>query len=362
MSILALLVLGFAIIRMFIALVNLLSKNWLKPTNQTFEDLVSVLIPARNEEESLPALLTSLQQQKHKYFEVIVYDDESTDRTAAITQSFSQKDERFKYLKGKTLPEGWMGKNHACHQLAQNAKGTYFLFLDADVQTGPELIQQALAYLNKYKLSLLSIFPVQKMASFGERITVPVMNWILVSLLPMILIRNSRMVSFAAANGQFMLFRAADYKKYRFHELLKDNKVEDIEISRKMKSMGLKVHTLLANQQVSCRMYDGFRSSIYGFSKNVVNYFGNSYLATIVFGLVTTFGWLVFLVNGRIDLLLIYLAIIVLTRLFVSLASRQNPFSNILFLPLQQLSFDLMVIQSLKNKLTGKYQWKGRSF
>jgi chlorobactene glucosyltransferase len=186
------------------------------------------------------------------------------------------------------------------------------------------------------------------------------MNWILVSLLPMVLIRKSPRKAFAAANGQFMLYEAKVYKENWFHLKLKTEKVEDIQTCRLMKSKGYRVHTLLANDQISCRMYSGYREAIQGFSKNVVNYFGGSYTMASAFALITTFGWIAFLLAGRPDLLLYYLLTLMLTRLLVSICSRQNSFLNILFLPFQQLSFVSMVILSITNKLTGRFTWKGR--
>lgn len=360
MIILTYFIFSFAVLRMVVALVNLISSSRLKENDKN-ADFVSVLIPARNEEKRLPTLLKSLLVQKHKHFEVIIYDDESTDKSADIIKQTAQNDTRITYLKGPKLPEGWLGKNHACHQLSLAARGEYLLFLDADVETGAELISRSLTYLKNNKLSLLSIFPFQIMVSFGERITVPVMNWILVSLLPMFLIKKSRWSSFAAANGQFMLFKAKDYKKNWFHQRLKNQKVEDIKISRLMKSKAYRVDTLLGDNQIKCRMYNNFHEAVYGFSKNVTEYFGGNVAVTILFGLITSFGWTTFLYAKRFELLIFYLATLVLTRIFISIASRQNPMLNIIYMPLQQLSFILIVLQSVKNKLSQKYTWKGRT-
>ncbi len=351
---------GFAFLRLLIAAVNLeagyrLTKNMLEEN-----DLVSVLIPARNEEGSLPTLLNSLLRQTHQNMEIIVYDDESTDRTRDVVQGFMKKDSRVQYIKGTTLPEGWLGKNHACYQLAKAANGDYLLFMDADLETGPEIISLSLYYLKKNRLSLLSIFPVQKMYTFGEWLTVPLMNWILLSLLPLMLIRLSRWKSFSAANGQFMLFQATVYREFQFHRQVKLERVEDIEIMRIMKSKGLKVDTLPGNQQVKCHMYGGFREAAYGFSKNVTAFFGKNYFMTALFVFITSLGWLPFVIMGRFRLLAIYLAIVVLTRVLVSIISRQNPLKNILLIPLQELSLIGIVIQAFVNKLNNRYVWKGR--
>jgi len=98
------------------------------------QPFISVLIPARNEEQNLPKLLSALSRHSYSNIEILVYDDESDDQTANIIKTFSQKDNRIKYFGGLPLPEGWIGKPHACYQLASHARGDYFLFIDADIK------------------------------------------------------------------------------------------------------------------------------------------------------------------------------------------------------------------------------------
>jgi glycosyltransferase involved in cell wall biosynthesis len=353
-------ILGFSILRLLIAALNLTAGNRLTKTTLEDNARVSVLIPARNEEESLPTLLDSLLKQSHQNLEIIVYDDESTDRTRDIVQDFMERDHRVQYLEGIPLPNGWLGKNHACDQLAKAAGGDYLLFMDADLETGPDIITSSLHYLKKERLSLLSIFPVQKMYSFGEWITVPLMNWILLSLLPLMLIRLSHWKSFSAANGQFMLFPASLYRENLFHQQVKNERVEDIEIMRLMKSKRLRVATLPGNHQLKCRMYGGFREAVHGFSKNVVAFFGKSYFMTVLFVLLTSLGWLPFVMASRFDLLVVYFAAVILMRLLVSIISRQNVVNNMLLIPLQELSLVFIVIQAFINKIKNRYVWKGR--
>jgi glycosyltransferase involved in cell wall biosynthesis len=360
MTFLAWFIFSFALLRLAIALVNLSTvKKMNKPGNDK-HTLVSVLIPARNEETGLPILLDSLICQSHKHLEIIVYDDESTDGTQSVLREYVKQDSRIRYIEGSPLPEGWIGKNYACDQLAKAAEGDYLLFLDADVETGPELIAQAIAYMEAKKVTLFSLFPVQKMHSFGEWMVVPLMNWILLTLLPLTLIRHTRRSSLSAANGQFMMFQAAVYKKNLFHNKLKNERVEDIRIMRLMKSMEYRVDTLPGNDQIHCRMYNGFREAVYGFSKNVTAYFGGSYLITCMFVLLTALGWLPVLLAGPFGLFPAYLMIVILTRLVVSLISRQSPIKNILLIPLQELSLVMIVVQAVINKLKSNYVWKGR--
>ncbi len=146
--------------------------------------LVSILIPARNEENNIGRLLDDLQELKYNNFEILVYDDDSTDQTRSVIMDKSLLDKRIRYIQGKVLLPGWLGKNHACHQLAKAAKGDYLLFLDADVSVIPRLFTDSIAFMEKQDLDLLSLFPVQKMKTLGEWLTVPLMNRILLGNLP----------------------------------------------------------------------------------------------------------------------------------------------------------------------------------
>lgn len=346
--------------RLLISLVNLLTRQWLPSGTATFTPLVSVLIPARNEEHNIERLLNSLLIQDYPKMEIIVYDDQSEDNTAALVQRFCDTDNRVRLISGEPLPKGWLGKNFACHKLSLEAKGSYLLFLDADVSALPQLISQAVAFMEKHRLALLSIFPQQVMQSFGERITVPLMTWILVSLLPLILTRDSRRLSLSAANGQFMLFEGENYRKHRFHMQVKNLAVEDIMILKHMKRNGLKGHTLLSNGQIKCRMYKNFDEAVKGFSKNIFYFFGNRPLLAFLFALITTFGFIPVMVAPGGQWLLLWIAGEVAVRLIVAAATRQNVILLIILAPLQQAAFIWMVIVAYIVRIRRQLQWKGR--
>jgi hypothetical protein len=184
---------------------------------------------------------------------------------------------------------GWE-KSNACFQLAKQAKGEYFLFLDADVRVKSGLIESALAQMQKHRLKLLSIFPKQEMVTVAEKITVPVMNSILLSLLPMILTRESSRPSLAAANGQFMLFERETYIQFQPHKKVKKDLVEDILIARFYKKSGLKMQCMTGNETIRCRMYQNLNDSLHGFSRSVAEFFGGSHLAAFLYWLIGTFG------------------------------------------------------------------------
>jgi glycosyltransferase involved in cell wall biosynthesis len=320
-----------------------------------------VLIPARNEEKNIGNLLTDLQKQDYHNIEIIVFNDESTDGTEKIVNNYAVGDKRIKLLSSGGLPDGWLGKNHACHMLAQKASGSWLLFLDADVRTSGSIISQTVAFADKKQVKLLSIFPRQIMKTWSEHLTVPNMNFILLSLLPLVLVRKTRFASLSAANGQFMLFNATTYRKNQPHKKMKTSMVEDIEIARFFKQKKHKVACLTGNESISCRMYRGFREAVNGFSKNVIMFFGHSSVLAVLFWLVTTFGFIVVYFSFCTFLFLAYLFTLILIRIFISVVSRQNVLKNILLLIPQQITLGLFIYNAIINRLKKQYQWKGRN-
>ncbi|MEA1887573.1 MAG: glycosyltransferase family 2 protein [Bacteroidota bacterium] len=369
--IISIIALAFAGLRLTVALVNYLFSVTRTKKDSVEEPLLSVLIPARNEEKNIGNLLDDLYRQDYKNLEIIVLDDNSMDSTASIVREKMTMDKRVSIITNDHVPRGWSGKNHACHLLAQNAGGSYFLFLDADISIKENIISEMVEYMKLKKLVLVSIFPKQLMKSFGERITVPNMNWILLSLLPLVMVQLSRRPSLAAANGQFMLFDAETYQKLKPHEMVKSSLVEDIEMMRKIKKLrpaensartqGKRYRTavLTGDNCIECKMYNDFNEAVHGFSKNVLHFFGNSLIWTSIF-LFLTGPVIIFLLLCSLNLMLIYLFIAILIRILISLTSKQNIIYNILLGPLQQLSLYYIVYRSIRIKFAGSYTWKGR--
>ncbi|MFO7613030.1 MAG: glycosyltransferase family 2 protein [Bacteroidales bacterium] len=351
---------AYLLVQLAVVLINLFTRIILRPALPKEDHMVSVLIPARNEEANIGPLLDDLLDLDYPKMEILVYDDDSSDGTAGIVRARVLADSRVKYLKGEGPLPGWLGKNHACHQLARQAGGEYLLFLDADVRVRRGIIAHTLAYLQKYNLALLSLFPVQVMKSFGEWLTVPLMNRILLGNLPLIFIRKIQLPDFTAANGQFMLFDATIYKQHWFHKLVNDEKVEDIRIMRMVKKLGYKGQTLLSDGQVSCRMYRSYAEGLSGFARNINAFFGKNWLILLAYLLLTSAGpvavWLAF----PLPVFVAYLAILVLVRIIISIESRQSWWRNTLLMPLQQASLLTIAAIAGYRHLTGQHTWKGR--
>jgi len=354
-------VLGFTFFQLGIAALNYFFREKLPiSTDWTSNEKISVLIPARNEEQHIGNILSDLSGEDDNILEIIVFDDLSTDHTVEIVNQFIGTNEKIRLIRSTRLPEGWLGKNFACYSLANAAKGNYLLFLDADVRLEKEIVVSSVKFLQQKSLHLLSIFPTQLMITKGEKMTVPNMNFILLTLLLLPLVRKSSFPSISAANGQFMLFDADIYKKFQPHEKFKDKRVEDIEIARYYKKQKLKIACITGVKQVKCRMYENFGEAVNGFSKNVIHFFGNSYLLALFFWVVTTFGWLAIWFAFGLPTLAVYLLAVVCIRIFFSLASNQSILDNLIFFIPQQFSLGIFIYQALINRSKNQYLWKGR--
>jgi len=354
------LIFGFTAIQFFIAFFNMLYIDKL-PSYSNEHSLVSILLPARNEEKNIRDFITSIENQDYKEYELIICNDNSTDNTLRIAHEAMQNNARIKIMEAGDIPEGWLGKNYACYKLAQHAQGKYLLFLDADVRISGNIIQKAVEFMNRKSITLLSIFPNQSTVTNAEKATVPVMFQILLSLLPLVLVRISSRISLSAANGQFMLFESKIYNQLQPHEVVKNIKAEDIAISRLMKKKKLKMSCHAGEKLVTCRMYENYADAVSGFSKNISAMFGNSICMAFIFWFLSTFGVAFFMLWMNTIYSVLLLAIIIFTNIFIAKKTHQNIFEKMLFYIPQQISLGVFIYKHIVCKLTGNYRWKGRN-
>ncbi len=349
-----------ALIRLLVAVFNYFTRPYLPYDIPEGNPLISVLIPARNEEKNIGNLINDIINQSYKNYELVVYNDQSDDNTQSILNEFVIKEPRLRIINGEALPQGWLGKNNACYNLALKAKGDYLMFLDADVRLGFNHFERSLSFMQKKSLTFLTMFPKQELITFGEKITVPVMQWILLTFLPLRLVQWSKRKSLSAANGQMMMFEASSYRKYQWHEKFKSNPVEDILISRDIKRSKLRMATLLGSDDISCRMYNGFMEATTGFSKNICQFFGGSVQVMVIFAILSTLSPFLIVLMQPYPFVFLYFFSIIFSRMLVAVLCEQHPLISVIMLPIQQYAFLRMVYLSFKLHRGDKFSWKGR--
>lgn len=229
---------------------------------------ISVLIPARNEEQNIRSTLTAALASCHPHDEVIVLNDHSTDRTAEIVRTIAALDSRVRIEPAPPLPAGWCGKQHACHVLAGRARNPLLVFLDADVRLAPDALARMRAYMEQSGVALASGVPHQELGTFSERLLIPLIHFILLGFLPMHGMRLSRRASMSAGCGQLFIVRRDAYAACGGHARLKDSLHDGIKLPRVFRSAGFRTDLFDATDLATCRMYHTNRDTWRGLGKN----------------------------------------------------------------------------------------------
>jgi chlorobactene glucosyltransferase len=214
------------------------------------------MIPARNEEQNIGRCLTSVLKQDYPNFEVLVLDDNSSDRTAEIVGRIGGEDGRVHLIKGKPLPDGWAGKCFACHQLSQNARGSWLLFIDADTISRPHMVRSTLQLAIINNAAMLSGFPRQKVSGVTQKIVIPILFYFLVmSWFPLWLFHSWKKPGPTLAIGQFLLFKREDYLGIGGHESVKSRIMEDVWFGIEMHRHGLRILSVNLSGVLTTKMY-----------------------------------------------------------------------------------------------------------
>ncbi len=318
-----------------------------------YTPLVSILVPARNEEDNIEECVRSVLHLGYNNFELIILDDESIDRTLEIVKPYADRNSKIKIVRGKPLPQGWLGKNWACQQLADHSSGELLLFLEADVRLEEDALNSALSKMQFNDVDVISVFPTQIMKSIGEYLVVPLLNWILLSFLPLFRIFKSKSKSLSVSCGKFILFKREVYYSLGGHEVVKHNINEYVEIAALAKSSGFKVLAALGHDAVSCRMYNNFDYAYHGFAQSLFPGFKTSRRNFVIIILLMVIIYLVPIILSFFYFSFIWpVFAIILNRLLVSFLSRQSPLIGIIH-PFQMLLLLSIGFSSLKESDPG---------
>jgi len=232
-------------------------------------ELVSVIVPARNEASTIEAIVRSVLGSAYRPLELLVVDDRSTDDTAAIVRRLAAEDRRVRVVQGAPLPDGWYGKPWACEQGYRAARGDLLLFTDADTRHHPELLGRAVAALRRERAGLLTVAPHQRCVTFWERLVMPQI-WLLLALRyhPR-RVNRARRERDVIANGQFILAPREAYEAVGTHAAVRNEVAEDLALAQSFFRSGRSIHFAFAEAFMETRMYRGLAELIEGWSKNI---------------------------------------------------------------------------------------------
>jgi chlorobactene glucosyltransferase len=230
--------------------------------------LISVCIPARNEERNIRACVEAILNQDYPNFEIIVLDDRSTDSTSVILRQLAAQNDKLHPINGSDLPPGWAGKPHALYQASASAHGEWLCFLDADTFLSPEALSSCYAKAVDTKADLFTIMTFQITGTFWEKAVMPlVLTALSVGFSPRKV--NDPNTKDAIANGQFILIKRSVYDAIGGHESVKDQIVEDKAISEQVKGNGHRLIVADGRNVAKTRMYTSLPEMWEGWTKNI---------------------------------------------------------------------------------------------
>jgi chlorobactene glucosyltransferase len=335
---------------------------------------VSILVPARDEETNIGACLESLRRQDYPNFEILVLDDSSSDNTREVVAGIAVRDKRIRMVEGKPLPVGWAGKPFACHQLARQASGDWFLFIDADTIHAANMLRTTMGLALEERASLLSGFPRQLAASLPQKIAIPVLYFVILSWLPLWWLQSSRKPRPSLAIGQFLLFPREEYRRIGGHEAVKSRILEDVWLGIEVKRHGGRHIAIDLSPVVSCHMYRNVGAMWEGFIKWIYSVATLSSLALVgllVAGYIfflAPFYWLwneLFVVTvptGLAPILIFQVATILAMRWLVDSHFRE-PFISFLLHPFGFSFLFLACLYAGSRRILGAgVQWKTRLY
>jgi glycosyltransferase involved in cell wall biosynthesis len=314
---------------------------------------LSVLIPARNEEDNLRRLLPSLLAQAYPNVEVIVVDDASEDGTAAVLAAHD--DPILRVISEDGPPPGWLGKPYACHQAAEAATGDVFLFLDADAElTDPHALRRLVERFVACGSDPVMTGLPRYADTGGSLLLTSLVPFALLTALPLPLMPRTAAPALSALNGQCWLIRGESYRRYEPHQAVQAEVLEDVKIGRLLKRREMPLHLLDLGGEVRVEMYGSFRDAWRGFRKNAYLLQGGTLLRFIP---LHTLFWVLYVLAPFVGW-----PLLVTTYLLKGLADRaaRFPLWVTLLAPFVLLCGALIQLDSAIAHATGHVVWKGR--
>lgn len=359
------------------AIRNYLHPKWVLPASAPKAPkkiLVSVVIPARNEERNIGNCVQSVMEQSHEKLQIIVMNDGSTDGTGEILQELQEKEERLLVLEGEggALPEGWFGKPWALQRAQRHATGEWLLFIDADVVLSPEAIACTVQYAIQQELDMVTGLGELDNRGFWEKVLQPVVGGLILAGNSLTAVNDPNRPERNLANGQFILISRQAYDKIGRHTAVKDNILDDIGLARALVAHNLRYHCLHLDQLFRCRMYTSFAEIWEGWTKNM--FAGLQYsIPNVIIAIVFTFafsilGHVLFLLGiyklVSVEMMLWGTGIMVLcqaVRLVMDWRKGMNMLYGLTHAPANVLVIGIL-LHSMIRSVRGTVTWKGRTY
>ncbi len=328
-------------------------------------ETVALLLPLRDEADRVGPCLQALRAVLFRSpgsVSLTVLDDRSTDGTAELVRSVLAGVPGVRVLTGAPVPAGWLGKPHACDQLAHAAAdASVLVFLDADVTLAPHAVDATVALLRSTGLDLVSPYPRQLATGLGQRLVQPLLQWSWATTLPLRLAERSARPSLSAANGQFLVVDAAAYRRAGGHAAVRADVLEDVALLRAVKASGGRGTMVDGTELATCRMYPTWPDLVAGYGKSMWSAFGGRGGSAAVAGLLL----LAYVVPAMAALRgsavgAVGYAAGVTGRVLVARRTGGRTWPDALAHPVSVLAFTGLLARSWREHDRGTLRWRGR--
>ena len=343
-------------------------------SSTTGDWMVSIILPVRNQANTVSECVSSLVELQYGKKEIIVIDGNSIDNTRKVLESFGN---RIKVVEEGPLPQGWVGKNWACHLGYKQATGDLLMFTDGDSVHSRDSLTRTVSFIEETKADLVTLAPAAILRTFWEKLLQPPIFWLIMMFVGGKWVNDDNKPRWALGNGQYMLFKRAAYEKVGGHAAVRNRIAEDYSLGRLVKAQGLKLRMVTASDSFGVRMYSSLPEIWRGWRKNFYSVSGNHPLFRATYRLLLLFTFLVlpfgvlgyglylaptnplnvYLAAGLFMAFFLWLGLIILDR-----SIRVNPVYALL-LPLAiTIYIGIGLDSTVRGALGMGFFWKGRVY
>lgn len=319
----------------------------------------SLLVPCRNEEDNVFALVASLAALDHPRYEVIFINDNSTDKTRELLLEAIASRPAMSVVDADPLPQGWLGKPWALSKGLQQAKNDFLVTVDADVRLSSDALSKIDAVLTRTQSDFLSPYPAQIALTLSERLIQPLLQWTWMTTVPLRLAMKSSRPSLAVANGQFFFMKKSALIASGSFNSIKSAVLDDIDLARVLVRNGFHGGVCDGSSIASTRMYANFREIRSGYGKSLSQGFGGVVGSFVIALLMIVSGLIPFIFSFAGSTTAAIALLLIIASRMVSALSFRSLLIDALLHPVSSILFVYLLIYS--NLFRKKIMWKGRS-
>ena len=328
--------------------------------------LVSVVIPARDEERTIERTVRAMLAQTYANLEVVVVNDRSTDRTGEILAAVAREDSRLTVVNGEEPPPGWLGKPWACHQGSQAARGELLLIVDADIHYTPPAVASIVAEMGRRPdMAMIAVLPRFELRGFWEQVAMPMLAFTAYTFVPTWLANRTRIPEIGIGGGTGNMIRRRDFDDIGGYAPLHDAVIDDVGMAQHLRRRGKRTMAVLADHLISLHMYHGLGEIVRGFTKNLFAAFGGNFVTLVtMFVLMIGFHLLPYGLALRGDrLAIVAVGLITLCRLVLFIRLRMRIDNALLAHPLMIAVWTWIFARSAwVTGIRRQLHWRGRNY